>query len=76
MLKGFNRISSEGFQSYPGGKLCLKRPIKAIKPTMNHFSFFVNLLVVGWSVGRVVSDAHAAVSSCSLDMASLSLVTV
>jgi hypothetical protein len=55
-------------------KLYLKRPTKAIKPTMNHFSLFVNLL--GWgtrSLGPVVPNAHAAVSSCSLDMDSHSL---
>jgi hypothetical protein len=62
-------------------KLCLKRPTKAIKATINHFSFFVNLLVVVGSTGTrslgpVVPKALAGVSSCSLDMTSLSLVTV
>ena len=70
MLMGCSRISREEFRSQSGMiKLYLKRPTKAIKPTMNHFSLFVNLL--GWgtrSLGAVVSDA--AVPSCSLDMAS------
>ena len=46
---------------------------------MNHFSFFVNLLGVGWgttmSPSPVVPNADTAVSSCSLDMANLSLDT-
>ena len=54
-------------------KLCLKTPTKATKPTMNHFSLFVNLL--GWrSLGPAVPNAHAEVSSCSLDMANHSLM--
>ena len=75
MLMGCNKISYVRV-SKPGMiKLCLKRATKAISPTMNHFSLFVNLL--GWgtrSLGPVV--AHVTVSSRSLDMVSLSLVTV
>ena len=40
---------------------------------MNHFSLFVNLL--GWST-RSLGPEVTEISSCSLDMASLILVTV
>ena len=47
-------------------KIYLKRPTKPIKPTMNHFSLFVNLL--GWDTRSLGADA--TVFPSSLDMAS------
>ena len=45
-------------------------PTKAVKPTINHFSCFVNLLAVGWDAGAVVPTGQGGVCSCSskLDM--------
>jgi hypothetical protein len=54
-------------------EIYLKRPTQAVKPTMNHFSPFVNLLGCGcWGVRSLgpVSNVQAAVCPCSLDMAS------
>ena len=52
-------------------KICLKRPTKAVKLTMNHFSFLVNLL--SWDPRPFepeVSEVQVLVCLCCLSIAS------